>query len=162
MQESGLKEIIPFKCLSAIWGQRPAALPRASVLLRGGCSLMAVRQQTLFFLGTLHAQKFTFGGPESLIAVTSLFIDTAGNTPFLNVMCMLPRPHPTLHRVGQSADLGKKKLCEIWWGDPMAGMAWQGTGGLGHLEEWGDFSFSPSERWFHYNLSPWKEERSCP
>ena len=85
MRESGLTEIIPFKCLSAIWGQRPVFFshlsgPQCSV--RRGCSSIAVRQQTFFFLGTLHTQKFTFGGPESLMVVTSLFIDTAGNTPF--------------------------------------------------------------------------------
>ena len=87
MRESGLTEIIPFKCLSAIWGQRPVFFshlsgPQCSV--RRGCSSIAVRQQTFFFLGTLHTQKFTFGGPESLMVVTSLFIDTAGNTPFLS------------------------------------------------------------------------------
>ena len=27
-------------------------------------------------------QKFTFGGPESLMAMTFLFIDVTGNTPF--------------------------------------------------------------------------------
>ena len=37
-----------------------------------------------FFLGALRAQIFTFGGPESLLAVTSLCVDTAGNTPFLD------------------------------------------------------------------------------
>lgn len=29
-----------------------------------------------------RAQKFTSGGPESQMAVTSLFIDIAGNSPF--------------------------------------------------------------------------------
>ena len=44
-----------------------------------GCSLMAARLQVSFsFLGTLKAQKFTFGGPESLMTVTSLFTDMAG------------------------------------------------------------------------------------
>ena len=44
-----------------------------------GCSLMAARLQVLFsFLGVLKAQKFTFGGPESLMTVTSLFTDMAG------------------------------------------------------------------------------------
>ena len=28
------------------------------------------------------AQKFTFGGPESLMAMTVMFIDVTGNTPF--------------------------------------------------------------------------------
>ena len=97
MQESGLMEIIPFMCLSAIWGQLCAFFshaPAAQCSLRSGSSLIAVRQQTLFFLGTLHTQKFAFGGPELLMAVTSLFIDMAGNTPFLSGMCMLPCPHP--------------------------------------------------------------------
>ena len=43
----------------------------------------AARSYVLLFLGNLRAQKFTFGGPELLMAVTILFIDTAGNTPFL-------------------------------------------------------------------------------
>jgi len=33
-------------------------------------------------LSAFRAQKFTFGRPESTMAVTSLFIDMAGNTPF--------------------------------------------------------------------------------
>ena len=90
MQESGLTEIIPFICISAIWGQYPVffhILPKSSVLTRGSsCSLMATRQQVLFsFLSALQAQKFMFGGPELLMVVTSLFIDMAGNTPFLSV-----------------------------------------------------------------------------
>ena len=35
---------------------------------------MVAREQALFFLCTLQAQKFIFGGQEKLIAVTSLFI----------------------------------------------------------------------------------------
>ena len=76
MQESGLTEIIPFICISAIWGQYPAfslsAHPQGA----------AAGLQVLFFLGALGAQKFTFGGPESRMTVTSLFTDIAGNTPF--------------------------------------------------------------------------------
>ena len=48
-----------------------------------GGSPMAAREQALFFLGTLRAQKSTFRGPESLIAVPSFFTDTAGNASFL-------------------------------------------------------------------------------
>ena len=49
-----------------------------------GCSLMAARSQVLvFFLCALRAQKFTFGGPESLMSVTSLLTDMGGNIPFL-------------------------------------------------------------------------------
>ena len=39
--------------------------------------------QVLLSLGALWAPKFTFGGPKSLMAVISLFIDMVGNTPFL-------------------------------------------------------------------------------
>jgi len=44
---------------------------------------LAAKSQASFFLGPLWAQKLTFGGPELLIGVTSLFIDMVGNTPFL-------------------------------------------------------------------------------
>ena len=49
------------------------------LIIGSGCSLMAARLQVLFsFLGALKAQKFTFGGPEPLMTVTSLFTDMAG------------------------------------------------------------------------------------
>ena len=55
-----------------------------SVLVVGiGGNLMVAREWALFFLCTLGAQKFIFGGSESLIAVISLFIDMAVNTLFL-------------------------------------------------------------------------------
>ena len=78
MQKSGLTEIIPFICISAIWGQYPAFLHpevfRAHV--ESGCRLMAAGSQVLFsFLVVLRAQKFTFGGPKSLMTVTPLFTD---------------------------------------------------------------------------------------
>jgi hypothetical protein len=38
--------------------------------------------QALFFSGTLWAQKFTFGGLESLMAATSLFSNMSENIPF--------------------------------------------------------------------------------
>ena len=53
------------------------------VTVGSGCSLMAAKSQASFFLGPLWAQKLTFGRPELLIGVTSLFIDMVGNTPFL-------------------------------------------------------------------------------
>ena len=43
---------------------------------------MAVWYPELFFLGALRAQKFTFRVPESQMAMTSLFIGVAGNSPF--------------------------------------------------------------------------------
>ena len=79
----GLTEIFPFTRISAIRGPISCVfyIMSSSVLSIGsGCSL-----QVLFsFLGALRAQKFTFGSPESLITVTSLFTDMAGKTPFLN------------------------------------------------------------------------------
>ena len=135
-QDSGLTEIIPFKYLSAIWGQRPAFFsrrPGPQCPLRGGCSLMAVRQQTLFFLGTLHTQKFTFGGPESLTAVTCLFIDTAGNTPFLSVMCVLPCPHP--HPSGWDRVQTLARRSSVRYGEGIPWLAWHGRE-LGVLGTW--------------------------
>ena len=51
MQESGLTEIIPLICVSAIWGQYSVLFTSwASVRLtkRSGCSLMAARRQVFF------------------------------------------------------------------------------------------------------------------
>ena len=45
-----------------------------------------ITQIFLSFLGALRAQKFTLGGLELLITETSLFIDKAGNAPFLTRM----------------------------------------------------------------------------
>ena len=92
MQESGLTEIKPFICISAIWGQYPVFFtfpppatplfpPPTSQLLSAHC-----REQLkpyFSFLGVLLAQKFTYGVPEWLMTVASLFIDMVGNTPFL-------------------------------------------------------------------------------
>ena len=51
--------------------------------VQSGCSLMAVRLQVLFsFLSALRAQKSTFGGPELLMAGTSLFTDMVGTHYF--------------------------------------------------------------------------------
>ena len=74
MQASGLTEIILFICISAIWGHilfflsahhreqlQPNGCPAASIIFLPGCP----------------------GWLESLITVTSLLIDMAGNTPFL-------------------------------------------------------------------------------
>ena len=40
-------------------------------------------QASFCLLTASRAQEFTFGEPESLMTVTSLFTDMAGNTPFL-------------------------------------------------------------------------------
>ena len=89
MQESGFTEIIPFICISAIWGQYPVIfhfLNTSGLLIGSGCGLTADRSQVLFsFLGALRAQKFTFGGQESLMAVACLFTDMVGTLHFSNV-----------------------------------------------------------------------------
>ena len=51
-------------------------LSSSEFTIGSGCSLMAVGSLVLFFLGLLRAQKFTFGGLESL-TVTSLFANLA-------------------------------------------------------------------------------------
>ena len=58
-----------------------------SVLTVGsGHSLITAGSQVFFsFLSALRAQEFTFGRSESLVTVTSLFTDVAGNTPFLSL-----------------------------------------------------------------------------
>ena len=75
MQEAGLTEIIPSIGISAIWGQYPEFF--LSAHRKSGCSLLAARLQILFFLPGCP------GGLELLMTVTSLFINVAGNTPFL-------------------------------------------------------------------------------
>ena len=47
--------------------------------------LIAVRQQAVFFLVNLQAQKFIFGGLESLMTVALSLTDMSGNIPFLSV-----------------------------------------------------------------------------
>ena len=51
VQESGLPEIIPFICISAIWGQYPMIfhfLSSSGLPVGSGCSLMADRSQIFF------------------------------------------------------------------------------------------------------------------
>ena len=69
-----------------------------SILLTAGsdCSLMAAGLQVLFsFLVALRTQKFTFGGLKSLMTVTSLFMDMAGNTLCL-IVCTEDKHGPRL------------------------------------------------------------------
>ena len=81
VQESGLTEIIPFICISPIGGQYLVfihILSSSEFTIGSGCSLMAVGSLVLFsFLGLLRAQKFTFGGLQLLMTVTSLFANLA-------------------------------------------------------------------------------------
>ena len=40
MQESGITEITPWMCTSALWGQYPVLTPRASSALRQGAAVL--------------------------------------------------------------------------------------------------------------------------
>ena len=86
MQESGLTEIIPFICISAIWGQHPAFFTSCTSLrltVGSGCGLTAGRWQVFFsFLSALGAQQLILE-LQLLMTVTSLFTEMAGNTSFL-------------------------------------------------------------------------------
>ena len=109
MQVSGLTEIIPFSCTSAIWGQYPLVFLMLTV--GSGCSLLAAGSQVSFsFLVALWAQKFTFGEPKLQMTVTSLFTDTT--------------EYSTAHLCGP---VGSRVLCcfpdivgpqEYFWGCP--------------------------------------------
>ena len=72
----GLTEIIPFICILATCSQYPVffhILSSSVLTLGSGCSPEAARLQVLFsFLGALRPQKFTFGGSNLLITLTSL------------------------------------------------------------------------------------------
>ena len=60
-----------------------ASIWHFSIVLTAGsdCSLMAAGLQVLFsFLVALRTPKFTFGGLKSLMTMTSIFMDMAGNT----------------------------------------------------------------------------------
>ena len=88
MQESGIIEVIPFICVSTIWGQHPAFLQRYSSLLEFPWVVITDDYDILKFLecGVVQlvgmAQKFTFGGLELWMAVTLLAHHMAGNISF--------------------------------------------------------------------------------
>ena len=92
--ESGLPEII-LSYAPQLSGQVSYVfhILSSSVLSLGsGCSLMAAMLQVFSFPISLGAQELTLGGLESLMTVTSLFTDIAGNTPFLTFT--EPNPFP--------------------------------------------------------------------
>ena len=90
IQEPGLTEVISFIYISAIWGQFLMLFTHTHSSSQ--CSPWGVAeaagQQVLFFLGGLQAQKFTFGGMELLMTATYLFVDMAGNIPFLTTLVL--------------------------------------------------------------------------
>ena len=76
LKESGRTEIIPFMCISVIWGQY--ILSSSVLTVRSGLSLMAAGSQVLFsFPGAFRIHRFIFGWLESRMTVVSLFTDTA-------------------------------------------------------------------------------------
>ena len=88
MQESGLTDIIPLMCISAVWGQYSVfwhpECPQELTVSRG-CSLTAARWHVFFcFLSSLRAHQFTVGSGCNLRWwCHSLFTDIAGNIPFI-------------------------------------------------------------------------------
>ena len=90
MQESGLTEITPFICISAIWSQRPVIWFFTSLLSSSLTERVAQLQscRLCFFLGTLWTQQHVWRA-ESLMAMTSLFIHMSGNTAFHAGVCSI-------------------------------------------------------------------------
>ena len=88
MEESGVTEIIPFICMSAILGQYTVLLTSPApwgFTIGSGCSPIAVRSQGFFSLPQCPQGSRTHaGGLQSLMTVTSLFTDMPGNIPFLS------------------------------------------------------------------------------
>ena len=118
MQVSGLTEIIPFICITAVWDQRPALYPWLRLTAGRGRHGHAAPPPTppstpvppaaqplggvgvgvgwgwLMAVDRWHcssgSQKFTFERLKSLRTVTSLFTDMAGNIPFHKVIRLIP------------------------------------------------------------------------
>ena len=74
MQESGLTEIIPFICISAIWGQHPVFFDIWSFLTIGsGCNLMAATSQ-VFFLSAFRAHQLIFSQFSSVQSLSRIWL----------------------------------------------------------------------------------------
>ena len=91
VQESGISEIIPFICISAILGQYPVfffhilsflgAHPREWLVWESnGYQIAGI----LLLLDCPECSGAHIGRLQSLMTVTSLFADMAGSSPFLN------------------------------------------------------------------------------
>ena len=88
MQESGLPELIPPICLSALWGQDTAlvidhTLSSSVLTIGSGCSLEAARLNRYCSPSWVPLRLRDSYSEESLMTVTFLFTDMAGNTLFL-------------------------------------------------------------------------------
>ena len=80
MQESGLTEIIPLVCISAIWSQYPVIFHILSSLvltIGSGCSLVTARSSRQFF----SSVSIRMAGITDDCNIS--FIDMATNIPFL-------------------------------------------------------------------------------
>ena len=93
MQESGLTEIIPFICISAIWGQHPVFFDIWSFLTVGsGWSLMAATSQ-VFFLSAFRAHQLIFSQFSS-VAQSHLTLQPRG---LQHARPPCPSPAPRVH-----------------------------------------------------------------
>ena len=111
MQESGLPEVIPPMCASAL-RPVPCVFPHPELrraLQRAGCSPRTAGSQVfLSFLSAFRAPRLT--GDCSPDAVTSLFTDTVGNTPFLST-----QSQPVLGpRCSRSHSVGSERLKALY------------------------------------------------
>ena len=80
VQEPGLTEIGPLICISATWDQHPVCF---HILSSPGFTVgVAAAWRLLDHANILSLlEEFTFGGPQPLMTLTSLFTDMAGDTP---------------------------------------------------------------------------------
>ena len=89
MQETGIIEDISSICISIIWGHHPAFfithIPYLAPEQPPKVVVPPLGSQALF---PFWETSFTFGGLKSLRAVTSLFIDMAGDILFHNANIM--------------------------------------------------------------------------
>ena len=89
VEKSGLTEIIPFIFSSALWGFFTPPPPAPTIPgpqgspweMTDGCKITGTVLPGLLLSSEIH-----IWGLESLMAVTSLFIDVTGNAPFLSAV----------------------------------------------------------------------------
>ena len=89
VEKSGLTEIIPFIFSSALWGFFTPPPPAPTIPgpqgspweMTDGCKITGTVLPGLLLSSEIH-----IWGLESLMAVTYLFIDMAGNSPFLSAV----------------------------------------------------------------------------
>ena len=76
MRESGLTEVVPLACISAVWGQRPERLGAHG---RWGRSLVGYQMARVALLpGCPQGSEIHIWGLELLMTVTFLFTEMAG------------------------------------------------------------------------------------